>query len=406
MRSIKSFIQVPSWNNDFYNEVEFAPPQVREFYFYLVEEISKGNFIDIEGETYYIELYLRSVTEQFISSKNINYLLKRFEEISQAYGNHNVIANKILSWKADAYLYLDDYDKAWFFMRQRRISIKDIIGIRAKCIETFIDGKDFISTIVDYKKGLTKFGKNNLESILEIVSINLNSFHKRHGKNLVENFRQQFNFAALEDKDFLKLREFFDDEKEFAFLKKTYEVREKEYYLDKKKYDYYFQRRLFGDISYAPHIYCEAVPSIILKAIENEFKRLIRECENTFREERCIPRIGEGWIAETELFYKLRDYFSGEKIVNHARPAWLALQHLDIYFPERNIGIEYQGLQHQKPVEYFGGQKTFEKQKERDERKRNLCKANDCVLIYVYEGYNFEELTNKIKFLFASKIHE
>ncbi len=401
MDIIKSSIPVPSWNENYYHEVEFAPPQIRKFYHYLVEEISKGNFVNIEGEFYYIVLYLRSVVEQFISDKNINRLLERFEEIRQVYGDFREIKYSLLTWNADAFLYLNDFDNAWVFMRQRFISMQDIINIRAKCKETFIDGKDLISTFgskIYSESGLTAFGKNNLESLLKIVSINLNTFHTRHGKNFIEYLCQQYDFAALGGKDFLRLREFFDTEKDFIFLERTYELFERRYYLKREKYSERFQRKLFNSaVNYPPSINYEPIPSIILKAIENESKRLIRECENTLREEMSVPRIGEGWIAETELLYKLREYFSDERIVHHAKPVWLAPQHLDIYFPEKNIGIEYQGLQHQRPVEYFGGQKAFENQKERDERKRRLCKENNCKLIYVSEGYNFRDLINELE---------
>ena len=32
-------------------------------------------------------------------------------------------------------------------------------------------------------------------------------------------------------------------------------------------------------------------------------------------------------------------------------------------FPKENIGIEYQGEQHDSPVEFFGGEESFEKGK-------------------------------------------
>lgn len=395
--------KVPSWNENYYHEIEFAPPQIRKFYQYLVEEISKGNFIDINGETYYIELYLRTVVEQFVIDKNIIILLKKFDGINKAYGNFPEVKRNLLSFTADAYLYLGDFDNAWIFMQQRFITMSDIINIRAKCKETFIDSRDLIS-IFGSKNGLTKFGKNNIESILKIVSTNLDSFHQLHGKNFIEHFCQQFDFANLSREDFLKLREFFDNEKEVFFAERSYELFERRYYLKRKKYQEKFRRTIFtGAVNYPPYIEYELVPPIIIKAIENNSKRMIRECENTLREEISIPRIGEGWIAETELFYKLKECFSGEKIVNHARPFWLAPQHLDIYFPERNIGVEYQGLQHQKPVEYFGGQKAFEKQQKRDKRKEQLCNENKCQLIYVYEDYSFDEIAKKIKFLFGAK---
>ncbi len=193
----------------------------------------------------------------------------------------------------------------------------------------------------------------------------------------------------------------FKNEKEFALLQKQYEYFERKTYHESEKYNTKFQRSIFGlpiteNENYVSWI---SVPTVISTAIKFEAQRIIRDCENTFREEMSLPRIGEGWIAETELFYKLSECFQSEKVLKHARPIWLAPQHLDIYFSDKNIGIEYQGLQHQQPVEYFGGQKALEKQQIRDERKRKLCEENGCQLIYVYEGYNFEELTNNIKSL-------
>lgn len=38
--------------------------------------------------------------------------------------------------------------------------------------------------------------------------------------------------------------------------------------------------------------------------------------------------------------------------------------------------IEYQGEQHYKPIEYFGGKKEFEERKRNDKIKRNYCRTN------------------------------
>ena len=65
--------------------------------------------------------------------------------------------------------------------------------------------------------------------------------------------------------------------------------------------------------------------------------------------------------------------------------------------PKRNIGIEYQGAQHDNPVEYFGGEKAFKDQEKRDRRKAKLCEKNGCVLIYVREGYNLEDIKSHIE---------
>lgn len=101
-----------------------------------------------------------------------------------------------------------------------------------------------------------------------------------------------------------------------------------------------------------------------------------------------MPKIGEGWISETDLFYKISNHFINEKVIHHGSPIWLGRQHLDIYFPELNIAIEYQGEQHYKAIDYFGGQEALEKtieRDERDERKKLLCEKNNCFLIYVYK---------------------
>lgn len=110
-----------------------------------------------------------------------------------------------------------------------------------------------------------------------------------------------------------------------------------------------------------------------------------------------MPLIGEGWISETDLFYKIKEEFLYYKVVHSAKPKWLGRQHLDIYIEELNIGIEYQGKQHFEPVDFFGGEESFIRNVERDLRKKQLCEENDCLLIYVLEGYKINEIFETIK---------
>ena len=110
-----------------------------------------------------------------------------------------------------------------------------------------------------------------------------------------------------------------------------------------------------------------------------------------------MPKIGEGWISETELFYKISEYFKEYEVIHHASPDWIGRQHLDIYLPSLNLGIEYQGAQHYEPIEFFGGEEAFKKSVERDKRKKKLCVKNNCVLIYAKKGYDLNEITTTIK---------
>mgnify|MGYP000551241380 CR=1 FL=1 len=111
----------------------------------------------------------------------------------------------------------------------------------------------------------------------------------------------------------------------------------------------------------------------------------------------CIPEIGEGWVSETELYYLLKGEFYNEEVIHHGKPKWLGRQHVDIWFPKHKIGIEYQGLQHDQPVEFFGGEEGFIEGQKRDKRKKKLFKENNSILIEVREGYSIEDVVNEIK---------
>ena len=105
--------------------------------------------------------------------------------------------------------------------------------------------------------------------------------------------------------------------------------------------------------------------------------------ENHVRELLNVPKVGEGWISETKLFYELKEEFSNQVVIQHAKPKWLGRQHFDIYFPVLNIAVEYQGKQHFESVDYFGGDEALKKNIQRDNQKRKKCLANGCDLIYV-----------------------
>lgn len=134
--------------------------------------------------------------------------------------------------------------------------------------------------------------------------------------------------------------------------------------------------------------------------IQEIFSSVVLSNENKFRVSRGIPKIGEGWVSETNLYYLIKRRFSDIEIIHHGRPRWLGNQHVDIWLPEYQIGVEYHGKQHFEAVEFFGGYKGLLKTQERDERKRLLFKDNNAYLIEVENGYDidlvYEEIENHI----------
>jgi hypothetical protein len=89
------------------------------------------------------------------------------------------------------------------------------------------------------------------------------------------------------------------------------------------------------------------------------------------------------WIAENQLCQILRARLKGIAVQQHARPTWLAPQHLDVYVPESGIAVEYMGKQHFEPLEYFGGGKAFRSLIQRDLRKAELCRRHNVNLVRV-----------------------
>lgn len=114
-----------------------------------------------------------------------------------------------------------------------------------------------------------------------------------------------------------------------------------------------------------------------------KYQAVFKEAENEVRKEMGIPLIGEGWIAETEVFYMVKDILSEYEVIHHARPKWLEGQEFDIYIPELNLAIEYMGEQHYKPVDYFGGEEAFMKIVDYDKRKKEKSTRNGVKLLYI-----------------------
>lgn len=128
----------------------------------------------------------------------------------------------------------------------------------------------------------------------------------------------------------------------------------------------------------------------------------LRKVENEIRVSKGFKIVGS-YTNESILYVKLKEYFTEFKVISQGRPEWLGRQSLDIYFPEYNIGVEYQGEQHFRPIDFFGGIEKFNLQKNLDEKKKELCISNNCSLIEVKEDYVFEDLVFKIKQIINSK---
>ena len=226
---------------------------------------------------------------------------------------------------------------------------------------------------------ITKFGNNNIEELLKVLDIII-------ATNYSSGF---FNEFFVLDKERNKLSTHPSD-----YYHKYYQLGKKsKQKLNEEKVKIY--KKPDGT----------ATKNSVEKAICSHCSNLVREAENTLRISFGAKKVGEGWISETELYYKIKNQFIELEVLQHGRPDWLGRQHVDIWFPDYKIGIEYQGQQHDRPIEFFGGEKSFEENKKRDERKRMLFKENNAFLIEVREGFDFEILCEEIKKIKSSTIY-
>ena len=129
------------------------------------------------------------------------------------------------------------------------------------------------------------------------------------------------------------------------------------------------------------HEFLDITPAIV--PFTQYLVSFMRDCINEVRVDLGIPKIGEGWISEADLFKRVRRLLPNEEVIHHWRPSWLGRQELDIGVPGKNIAIEYQGEQHYFPIDCFGGEEGFKKTLERDEKKRDLCRKNGIKLIEI-----------------------
>ena len=121
-------------------------------------------------------------------------------------------------------------------------------------------------------------------------------------------------------------------------------------------------------------------------------KILVRNCslrQNHVLSCGCIKSHGEVAIEQIlknlGIVYKKQYYFE-DLIGDTGKPLFFDF----VIFANQKIkfAIEYQGRQHYQPIEFFGGEEKFNKQKKYDNKKREYCKKNNIILIEIpYTDY-------------------
>jgi len=255
---------------------------------------------------------------------------------------------------ADCHILLGRYREAQRALRPlielgtRRQALIDNIWSLKLIAGDNINGKEMLTLLGPQ---LTDFGKENIDRVKETLDLLIDTYEREKNVRLIEVW-------AVNAHSYLQKVETGDVSTEASIM------------------SYSFGR-------------CETVIHFV--------KRITRLAENIVREEVGLPCVGEGWPSETLLYLRIKKALSEYEVKQHYSPYWLDRQHLDIYIHELNIALEYQGKQHDEPIEFFGGQRAFEQNKERDARKKRLCEMYGVHIVYVRPGYRLTDVLDEIK---------
>ena len=116
----------------------------------------------------------------------------------------------------------------------------------------------------------------------------------------------------------------------------------------------------------------------------NQERVVYEEYPVKWKSEYLVKDLCEQIYGKNDVIYQHRPFFL---LTNKCQLSY------DVYLKKEKIAIEYQGKQHFEPVEYFGGEKAFLKQQERDRMKQQLSKENNVKLIYI--SYN-EDISKEL----------
>ena len=149
-------------------------------------------------------------------------------------------------------------------------------------------------------------------------------------------------------------------------------------------------KELFGEntFDYSNTNYTLSREPLLLKCKKHDHEFDIKPNKHLSRFQGCPICSAENHLSETRLKNDLIKYLPNEKIIHQISFDWLGRQSIDLYFPEYNIGVEYQGVQHFRGVDFFGGHESFVKTRELDIKKFELCSANKLDLLYFTYDFN------------------
>lgn len=396
-------MKIVEWNPGYYPNIAEATDAQKKCYAKIIKVIEHGKYVDVEGNDAYLYYYIRELinsTYECVTRGTVAQLEKKVRNfINLYYHQKPKVISYIDRWpivfdciqNKPKELLIEDID---WHIQQR---LDNNAGCGGRVVLTFfkhsfqiepntqVNTKYFLPfAITNPKKYLTNTGKKNFELVMRYAEQILDIDYKETGINFLH-----------------KMYEFVDGEVWIEGEEidcRTQEEVDSHIEEDNLLGDFGIETSYMGFKSNNPiRLMKLKIPINDIKPGQEAFvKTLMREAENAFRYERGMKPIGEGWVSETLLYKQICAAMPGVRVLQHASPSFLGKQHYDVYIPKYKIAFEYQGDQHFRAVEFFGGEEGFRSAQERDQRKKRLSYENGVVLCEVEPGYEIYEVIDAI----------
>lgn len=178
-------------------------------------------------------------------------------------------------------------------------------------------------------------------------------------------------------KDCIKMTYYILEHEQFGYLDEN--IRE---FLQANCCEYYITKKVneciatLNEMYGYSGLYRNSTLGRIIKKQTNKVKKEVDKIYSDIVRENRVPT---KWGNEYRLFSLVSRYNANAQYQYYSD--WLGQQSLDIYISDSKIGIEYQGEQHYKAVDIWGGEAALKENQERDLRKKRLCAENGVLLL-------------------------
>jgi len=359
-------------------EIEYAiqesdmTPEQLNFYNIVENSLSKGEFIEVENNDWYIELYIQKLINNLDCSSDLEKVRDELLHIDKLYPTNDNFFISAKDYSNECLIGLKRYDDFLKFsvvpeicdygmnvVYELRLNVQKLLGLSADPLDIYR---------LQMPKN-SKLIKDNQEKYKEYLIAVYNEYASKYGgwftliENRFEHIISISNYQILNS----------------YILPGNFE---------KPAFD-------FKIVNYSMLVFG-------IDGLNSILRPLNTKVENLLRKEHGMKPKDVAWFMETYLFEQLQKEFSETEVIQHGKPFWLGKQHFDIWIPEWKIAIEFHGPQHFDPVEIWGGEKALEATKLRDQKKINLSIENGVELIIVRNN-DFENPIERIRKILESR---